>query len=64
VCLYFVVHCLLFFVHYCCRGGRSVYAPENTMFAYKKSVYEDHSQIVEFDLHVTKDGVVVLHHDG
>jgi len=50
-------------VHASHRGGRSVYAPENTMYGYRKSVFEDKTQVLEFDLQLSKDGHLVLMHD-
>lgn len=43
------------------RGARGL-APENTLASLRKAV-EHHVDEVEFDLRVTKDGVVILHHD-
>ena len=43
------------------RGARGL-APENTIAALKKGL-QHHVDELEFDLRVTKDGVVVLHHD-
>jgi glycerophosphoryl diester phosphodiesterase len=37
-------------------------APENTIAALRKGL-EHHIDMLEFDLRVTKDGVVILHHD-
>lgn len=42
------------------RGFKAVY-PENTMFAFKGAV-ETGADAVETDIHLTKDGVVVLSH--
>lgn len=42
--------------------GASAYAPENTMKAFKLAV-EMGSRDFEFDVHQTKDGVLVVHHD-
>lgn len=44
------------------RGARGL-APENTVAALRKGL-EHHVDMLEFDLRVTKDGVVVLHHDA
>ena len=44
------------------RGARGL-APENTVAAVLKGI-EHGVDMVEFDLRVTKDGVVVLDHDG
>jgi glycerophosphoryl diester phosphodiesterase len=43
------------------RGARGL-APENTIASLKKAL-QHHVDEVEFDLRVTKDGIVVLHHD-
>jgi glycerophosphoryl diester phosphodiesterase len=43
------------------RGARGL-APENTVAGFKKALQHDVDEI-EFDLRVTKDGVVVVHHD-
>ena len=43
------------------RGARGL-APENTIAALRKGL-EHHADELEFDLRVTKDGVVILHHD-
>jgi len=37
-------------------------APENTIASLRKAL-EHHVDEIEFDLHVTKDGIPVLHHD-
>ena len=44
------------------RGNIATY-PENTMLAYK-SAYEIGVDMIELDLHMTKDGEIVLIHDG
>jgi glycerophosphoryl diester phosphodiesterase len=43
------------------RGARGL-APENTIVALQKGL-EHHVDGLEFDLRVTKDGVVILHHN-
>jgi glycerophosphoryl diester phosphodiesterase len=43
------------------RGARGL-APENTIASLQKAV-EHHADMIEFDLRVTKDNVVVLHHN-
>lgn len=43
------------------RGARGL-APENTIASLRKGL-EHHVDELEFDLRVTKDGVVILHHD-
>jgi len=42
--------------------GASGYAPENTLKAFKLAV-EMGSKDFEFDVHRTKDGILVVHHD-
>ena len=42
--------------------GASGYAPENTLNAFKLAV-EMGSRDFEFDVHQTKDGILVVHHD-
>lgn len=42
--------------------GASAYAPENTVKAFKLAV-EMGSRDFEFDVHRTRDGVLVVHHD-
>lgn len=44
------------------RGNIAEY-PENTMLAYR-SAYEIGADMIELDLHMTKDGEIVLIHDG
>jgi glycerophosphoryl diester phosphodiesterase len=43
------------------RGARGL-APENTIASLRKGL-EHHVDMLEFDLRVTHDGVVILHHD-
>ncbi|HMH31320.1 MAG TPA: glycerophosphodiester phosphodiesterase [Methylomirabilota bacterium] len=43
------------------RGARGL-APENTIASLKKGL-EHHVDMLEFDLRVTQDGIVILHHD-
>lgn len=43
--------------------GASGYAPENTILAMKKAV-EMGAKAVEFDVQITKDGKVIVFHDG
>lgn len=47
------------------RSGKGI-APEQTMMAFKNCVESDEfkTDIFEFDLHLTKDNVLVLLHDG
>ena len=42
--------------------GASGYAPENTLKAFRLAV-EMGSKDFEFDVHRTKDGILVVHHD-
>lgn len=42
--------------------GASAYAPENTLPAFKKAVAMG-SRDFEFDVHRTRDGILVVHHD-
>ncbi len=42
--------------------GASAYAPENTLKAFRLAV-EMGSRDFEFDVHRTKDGILVVHHD-
>lgn len=44
------------------RGG-SWMGPANTMYTYRKAVYDVGVHILEVDLHLCKDGHVVLMHD-
>lgn len=44
------------------RGARGL-APENTIASFKKAI-EHGVDGIEFDLHVTKDGIVIVHHDA
>jgi len=44
------------------RGAKGL-APENTLRAFNKAL-QHHVDAVEFDLRVTKDSIVVLHHDS
>ena len=44
------------------RGGGGNY-PENTMLAFREAVYGAGADIIETDLHLTKDGYLVYNHD-
>lgn len=44
------------------RGGRA-FAPENTMAAFQKA-HRSGCDAVECDVHLSKDGIVVIHHDN
>jgi len=43
--------------------GASAYRPENTLPAYRLAI-EQHADMIEIDLHTTRDGVVVIRHDA
>jgi glycerophosphoryl diester phosphodiesterase len=43
--------------------GASAYAPENTLAALRKAIARD-ADVVEFDVHRTRDGALVLLHDA
>lgn len=43
--------------------GDSMHAPENTMPAFKLAVDEGVSTYIEFDVHQTKDGKIIVSHD-
>eukprot|EP01121_Diplochlamys_sp_Union-15-3_P005840 TRINITY_DN1618_c0_g3_i1.p1 TRINITY_DN1618_c0_g3~~TRINITY_DN1618_c0_g3_i1.p1 ORF type:complete len:325 (-),score=39.59 TRINITY_DN1618_c0_g3_i1:50-1024(-) len=45
------------------RGGSKSFAPENTMYGYKKCVYEFETEVLEFDVRRSKDGALVIMHD-
>lgn len=45
------------------RGGGVDY-PENTMKAFRSSTYDLGVDILEFDLHLTKDNILVINHDS
>ncbi len=42
--------------------GASAYAPENTMAAFKKAI-EMNADGIELDVHLSKDGYIVIIHD-
>lgn len=42
--------------------GASIYSPENTMVAFEKAVTQG-CDMIEIDLHITKDGELVVIHD-
>jgi len=50
-------------VHGCHRGGASIFGPENTMYNFRRSVYECRTQLLEIDLQMTKDEHLILLHD-
>ena len=43
--------------------GASGERPETTLGAFERAV-ELHADMIETDLHLTRDGVVVIHHDA
>ena len=49
-------------LHISHRGGAAL-APENTMEAFESAVSRHGTQMLELDVHVTRDGVVVVAHD-
>lgn len=51
------------YVEVAAHRGNVADFPENTMAAYK-SAYEIGADMIELDLHMTKDGEIVLIHDG
>ena len=67
---YFAVKCFLLFSFttfsqkpiIIAHRGASAYAPENTISAFEKAI-EMGAQIIETDVHQTKDSVVVIMHD-
>jgi glycerophosphoryl diester phosphodiesterase len=44
------------------RGG-SLIAPENTLVAFRQAIDRHHTDQLEMDVHLSRDGVVVVHHD-
>jgi glycerophosphoryl diester phosphodiesterase len=44
------------------QGGEDE-APSNTMYAFKSAVKEGHADMLELDVHLTKDGQLVVLHD-
>lgn len=49
-------------LHIAHRGGALLY-PENTLFAFEQAVTRHHTQMIETDVQLTRDGVVVVAHD-
>jgi len=46
------------------RGGAEQFGPENTMYNFRKCVWECSTQVLETDLTLTRDGVLILLHDS
>lgn len=44
------------------RGGAKV-EPENTLLAFSRAVAEFKTDVLELDVHLSRDGVLVVHHD-
>jgi len=49
-------------LHISHRGGAGV-APENTLFAFRQAVETFHTDLLELDVHLTRDGDLVVAHD-
>lgn len=49
-------------LHISHRGGAAVF-PENTLLAYEQSLYQYDTDVIEIDVHRTRDGVLVVMHD-
>lgn len=49
-------------LHIAHRGG-SLLAPENTLPAFRMAVERYHTQVLETDIHLTRDGELVVFHD-
>lgn len=45
------------------RGGAKL-EPENTLAAFRRAVAEFQTDVLELDVHRTRDGVIVVHHDA
>ncbi len=50
-------------LHIAHRGGAGLY-PENTLFAFEQAVRVHHADMLELDVHATKDGEVIVAHDA
>lgn len=49
--------------HVAHRGGAKL-EPENTLAAFSRAVHEFRTDVLELDVHLTRDGVLVVHHDA
>lgn len=49
-------------LHIAHRGGAAL-APENTMAAFRRAVEVDRTDMLELDVHLTRDGEIVVFHD-
>lgn len=49
-------------LHIAHRGGAAIY-PENTMVAFRAAVERHQTDVLELDVHLSRDGVVVVAHD-
>lgn len=49
-------------LHICHRGGAGLY-PENTLFAFEQAVKMHRTDMLELDVHASRDGVVMVAHD-
>lgn len=49
-------------LHISHRGGAKLY-PENTLYAFERAVSVHHTDMLELDLHATRDGELVVAHD-
>jgi len=48
---------------HCSHRGGCMFGPENTIYTYRKCVNETRTDVLEFDLHLTKDKKIVLCHN-
>ncbi|MBJ6763245.1 glycerophosphodiester phosphodiesterase [Myxococcaceae bacterium JPH2] len=49
-------------LHIAHRGG-ALLAPENTLVAFRQAVERDHTDMLELDVHLSRDGELVVAHD-
>jgi len=48
----------------CChRGGASNFGPENTLYSFRKAVYDSKVDLLEIDVRVSKDNKLIIFHD-